>query len=539
MKRYFLVFALVLMLMTSAQAQLQGWWGPGINYPPDNETVRLVKTNLPIVWIEVDGQIIDRDERITARMKIIHNGNGELNWADTVAHPGQHVDYEGYVALKYRGNSSFTSSDKKPYSFRPLNAPLEDGGTKVKVKILGMGKDNNWALLAPYSDKSMMRDLLAFELSRPWMEYVPTGKYCELFLDGIYYGIFIMCELPTKGKHRLGLDDPGDEGDALTGGYLLEVDRTDEVTYTSKYHPVNRYGQSINYRDINYQFKEPEFEDLADAQYDYITSQVDMMEGALSSAGFKDPETGYRKYMDEMSFVDYQIAQELSHNVDGYRLSAKIFKRRDSEDPRFKMVLWDFNIAYGNSDYYNGWYTNTWIWQNNDVLNSSGDSQLVPFWWYKLNQDPYYTSLLKQRWAQCRRSNMRQDRIFATIDSMANELTRNQAMARNSQAWPRWGQYVWPNKYISQNFEDEVSYLKDWISQRLAWMDSQLGFDPNAVIVGDVNCDGYVTSADITAIYDYLLNGDETFLDTSDVNGDGYVTSADVTAVYDILLTGE
>ena len=145
------------------------------NYPPDNKNVRLTSTNLPIVWMTVNGATIDRYDRITARMKIIHNGNGQLNYADTIAHPGQKVNYEGYVALRYRGNSTFSGSDKKPYSFRPLDKPLEDGGSKKKVDILGMGKDNNWALLAPYSDKSMMRDMLAFEISRPWM--APTMAY--------------------------------------------------------------------------------------------------------------------------------------------------------------------------------------------------------------------------------------------------------------------------------------------------------------------------------------------------------------------------
>jgi len=81
----------------------------------------------------------------------------------------------------------------------------------------------------------------------------------------------------------------------------------------------------------------------------------------------------------------------------------------------------------------------------------------VPFWWYKLNKDPYYQDLLKNRWAQCRRANMREDRIYATIDSMATQLTAQGAMNRNSQAWPRWGQYVWPNQYIAQNFNDEVT----------------------------------------------------------------------------------
>ena len=111
MRRLLLLVIAVLTLAGTARAS--SWWD---NYAPDNKRVRLTSTNLPIVWIEVDGQYIDRDNRITARMKIIHNGDGRLNYADTVAHPGQTIDYEGYVALRYRGSSSFGMSDKKPYS---------------------------------------------------------------------------------------------------------------------------------------------------------------------------------------------------------------------------------------------------------------------------------------------------------------------------------------------------------------------------------------------------------------------------------------
>ena len=129
MKRFFLL-ALTLMALTGT-ARAWVWW----NYPPDDQSVQLTSTNLPIVWLEVDGQYIDRYERITARMKIIHNGDGQINYGDTVAHPGQNIDYEGYVALRYRGSSSFSMSDKKPYSFRPLDKPLEEGGVKKKVNI--------------------------------------------------------------------------------------------------------------------------------------------------------------------------------------------------------------------------------------------------------------------------------------------------------------------------------------------------------------------------------------------------------------------
>ncbi|MBO7610172.1 MAG: CotH kinase family protein [Muribaculaceae bacterium] len=530
-------FLLVVLIVLSA-GTVNAQWGWNWNYPPDNENVTLTQTNLPIVFINVYGNTIDRYERITARMKIIDNGPGNLNYGDTVAHPNQTVDYEGYVGLRYRGNSSFSASDKKPYSFRTLNNTIENGGEKVKVKIMGMPKDNNWAMLAPYSDKSMMRDVLAFELSRPWMDYAPRAKFCEMILDGIYYGVYVMTEVVSKGKHRLNLEDPGNEGDALTGGYIVEVDRTDEVTYTSQYHPVSAQGWAYNNRYINFQYKFPEYDEMTTEQVNYINGRIHQMEAALYSANFKDPETGYRQYLDPLSFVDYQLAQELGHNVDGYRLSAKMFKRNDSLDPLFKMVLWDMNLAYGNSDYYNGWYTNTWVYQNNATLNNAGDTQLVPFWWYKLNKDEYYVDMLKNRWAQYRRSNFRTDRIMATIDSMATVLTVQGAEQRNSRAWPRWGQYVWPNQYISQNFTDEINHLKEWISQRLEWMDEQLGFDPNAVLLGDVDLSGIVDVTDVNIVINIILKKetDSDFISRADVNDDDMIDVSDVNGIINIIL---
>ena len=535
MRRLLLLMALGLVIATTtAQAQQPD------NYPPDNTNVRIKYTNLPIVWIDVNGATIDREERITAHMKIIHNGNGKLNYADTIAFPGQRIDYEGYIALRYRGNSSFTMSDKKPYSFRPLDKPLEDGGTKKKVSILGMGKDNNWALLAPYADKSMIRDMLAFEISRPWMEYTPQGRFCELYLDGIYYGVYILTEVVSKGKYRLNLDDPGNAGDALTGGYIMEVDRDNDVTYTSKFNPVTSKGEVIRNKYIHFQYESPDYEDMTRAQIEYINNRIDLMEKVMASEEYRDPENGYRKYIDISSFVDYQIAMELGHNVDGYRLSGKFFKRRDSEDERFKMVVWDMNVAYGNAYYYFGSKTDTWIYETNDYMNECGDPYLIPFWWYKLNQDPDYTQLFKERWALYRRTNLSEENLMKTIDSMVTELTCQNAVERNGQAWPRWGEFVWPNYIVLPDYTSEIAWLKHWLTMRLKWMDEQLGFDPNFILYGDVNCDNVVNVTDVSVLLDYILNNSSALIDlkAADCNHDGMISVSDMSSILDYLVNG-
>ena len=446
-----------------------------VNFPPDNTGVELTSTNLPIVWIEVNGTPLDRNNRESARIKIIDNGEGRLNYADTVAHPGQRIDYEGYIALRYRGNSTYNESPKKPYSFRTLDGPMKYA-SKRKVKILGMGRDDNWALLAPYSDKSMMRDVLTYELMRPWMEFTPHGRYCEVLLDGTYYGVYILSEVVSKGRERLDLMKPHTEGIDLTGDYLLEVDCNDEVTYTSRYHPVSSTGVPYKDKNILIQYKYPDHDKLEASQLAYINGRVDLMEGALASPEYRDPQTGYRRYIDVQSFIDYQLAIELGHNVDGYRLSGKFYKRRDDVDGRFKMAIWDTNLAYGNCDRCDGWRTDTWVYQSNDVLHEAGEVYLIPFWWYRLNCDEAYTAQLKARWAQMRNANLREERVMATIDSLATLLTAQGAEARNSQAWPRWGQRVWPNYYIAKDFNDEVAYIKRWLHARIAWMDRELGY---------------------------------------------------------------
>ena len=539
MKRL-LLLALLLTMTTGFAVQAQD----PANYPPDDTTVVVDSTNLPIVWIDVEGVTIERDDYIPGRMKIIHNGKGHLNYGDTIAHPGQRIDYEGYIALRYRGNSSYGLSDKKPYQFRTLSKPLEPGVEmdKKKVPILGMGKDNKWAMLAPYSDRSMIRDLLGFEVARPWMEYTPQGRLCEVYVDGIYYGVYVLCELVSKGKYRLNLDDPGEEGDALTGGYLVEIGAPDGPFHMSKYQPMdnNGYFYTDSASHIYFQYKSPDYEDMTPEQINYINSAIDEMEGLYASAKFRDPEIGYRRLVDVQNFMDYQLAMEVCHNMDAYRLSGKLYKRRDSVDTRFKMVIWDLNLAFGNCRHNQGYMTDTWVYRLNPYLHRHGD-HLIPFWWYKMNTDRVYVADRKERWAQWRQSNLRDDRLMATLDSLVNEVTCCGAEARNTQAWPRWGIWLWPNKFVANSYEEEIAYMKQWITDRIAWMDAQLGYTPPPVPVyalGDVNGDGQVNVSDVNVLINIILQGkyDQDEYDRADINDDGEVNISDVMELINIIL---
>ena len=233
-----------------------------------DKNVKVESTNLPIIFIEVGGRMILRDSYVLAKMKIIHNGEGQTNHADTISWSGQHVDYEGWIALKYRGNSSFTESDKKPYAFRTLESNDLDG-KKKKVSILGMPKDNKWGFIAPWSDETMFRDILSFELGRPWFEWVPKAHLCEVILDGTYYGVFAICERVSKGKSRLDLNDPGETDGDLTGDYHVSVDHGYDPHFISNYHPWQSMdGVKVAWDyNIKYEYGDPEDDEYL--PYDY------------------------------------------------------------------------------------------------------------------------------------------------------------------------------------------------------------------------------------------------------------------------------
>lgn len=481
--RYATTLAVALTLAaTPARAQ------SGDNYRSllRNRNVRVTQTNLPIVFITVNGRMIRRDDYVLARMKIIHNGDGQLNYADTVAHPGQTVDYEGYIALKYRGNSSFDQSDKKPLAFRTLESNLlpDYGGAKQKVKILGMKKDNKWGFIAPWCDETMIRDVLSFELARPWMDWVPSARMCEVFLDGTYYGVYALCERVSKGKHRLNLNEPGEDGGDLTGDYHVSVDHGYDPYFTSRYHPWQSLdGSSVaTWFNIKYEYEDPEdeeFWELPEGTREALHAEVDRMESAFMADNWQDPVAGYRRVIDVQSFMDYMLATELSMNIDGYRLSTHLYKHSDtraatdSVDARWKTTLWDFNIAWGNANYYDGEKTDRWQFMLN--INHTGDDCPVPFYWYRMLQDTAYVSALKLRWQHYRATNHSDERLMATVDSLTHLLTAQGAADRNEQAWGIYQRNsIWPIPYYARNYEQAVSYLKNWIEQRLLFLDKHL-----------------------------------------------------------------
>ncbi len=457
------------------------------------------KTNLPIVFIDVDGKMILRDDYILARMKIIHNGNGEYNYGDTIAHPNQNVDYEGNIALKYRGHSSFNQSNKKPFAFRTLKTsqlPAE-GGEKKKVSILGMAKDSKWAMLAPWTDRSMIRDVLSFNLARPWMDFVSETRFCEVYLDDTYYGIYILTERVSQGKNRLNLKDSNEIENGNETDILVYIDRGADPYYESQYHPIGRDGLNLD-RYIKYEYKFPDFPDFAqlpEGTKDFVDNEINSFEESFLSSDYTNPVTGYSSKIDVMSFVDYMLSTEVSNNADGYRLSTYLYKYSDSRgqedglDTRWKCALWDFNMAWGNTEYYDHVSNNMWHYDINYREDFRNDKEWVPFYWGTLLNDTGYKKKLRDRWLSYRSSNYSNESINFIVDSLTHILKTEGALQRNEKAWQIFSTPIWGVGYQVNSYDEEIEYLKNWISGRLIFMDNSFSESGNVGVKSIIKVD--------------------------------------------------
>lgn len=436
--------------------------------------VNFTSSDLPIVVINTNGQEIPNEPKIDADMGIIDNGQGQRNYLTDPFNA-----YDGRIGIELRGSTSQSLSDKKPYGVETRDEEGED----QDVALLGLPAESDWVFLAPFSDKSLMRNVLTYTLARRIMPWASRARYFELVLNGEYKGVYAILEKIKRDNNRVDiakLDPDENEGDDLTGGYILKIDKWEgsfNDGFPSSYPPTSNPDG-----EIFFQYHYPKPEDISEPQKAYIQQFMHQFEDVMASEDYADPQSGYSSIMDPASFVDFFLINEITRNVDGYRLSTFFYKDKDSNGGKLKMgPVWDFNIAMGNADYCEAWVTSGWANDFNSVCPD--DYWQIPFWWERLRQDSVFLQQVRTRWQQLRSAPFTNGEINGLIDSLANVLAESQV--RNFQQWPILGTYVWPNAYVGNTYQQEVDYLKNWLTNRLAWMDEAIGQFPVGTDIED------------------------------------------------------
>ncbi len=423
----------------------------------NTEAVKLDSSNLPIVILNTNGQAILDDPKIEADMKIIYNGEGKMNHVSDTT-----FDYNGKIGIEIRGSSS-QMFPKKQYGFETR----DEAGEELNVSLLGFPSGDDWIFFAPYNDKSLIRDALMYKISNLVGRYASRSKYCEMILNGEYMGVYVLFEKIKRNKNRVNITKMSEEdisGDAVTGGYIIKIDKVDpdEKFWTSSITP---------YEKARYVYEYPKSDNIVVEQENYIKNYITDFEAVMNTPNYADSTIGYPKFIDESSFIDFILLNEIPKNIDAYRISTFMHKDRDSKDGKLIAgPIWDFNLGFGNANYYD--VANTQGWHLKYDGFGSNEDFLQPFYWEKLFDDAGFKLRMAKRWKEIRTTSLTTEKVLSEVDSLVNLLDK--AQQRNFEKWPVLGVHVWPNSFVGQTYFEEVQFLKNWITARLAWMDSEL-----------------------------------------------------------------
>ncbi|MGC1514081.1 MAG: CotH kinase family protein, partial [Maribacter sp.] len=418
-----------------------------------------VENKLPLFSISTNGNTIVDEPKTDASFTITK--------ADVTT-------YEGFMGIEFRGSSS-QQFPKKSYGFETRDAANED----LDASLLDLPEEEDWILYAPYSDKSLMRNMLIYDLSRAMDRYASRSQFVEVSINDDPQGVYVFMEKLKRDDNRIDINNLKEDenaGEDLTGGYILKIDKTTGTNLGEGYNDQNSFSSTfappnaISGQEINFLYEEPAAEDITTEQKAYISTYVGAFETALASDNFADEDTGYANYIDVDSFIDFFILNELSNNVDGYRIST--YMHKDKNGKLNMGPIWDFNLAFGNADYCGGGSTDVWAYTFNE--RCSGDFWLVPFWWDRLMQDPAYVTKLQSRWDELRGGVLSNAAILGRIETYATTLNQAGAVDANFALWPVLGIYVWPNNYVGDTYADELGYLTDWMEDRLGWLDMEI-----------------------------------------------------------------
>jgi hypothetical protein len=428
--------------------------------------------DMPLIRIQTNGVSINNESKIESGIQVLQHGNTVL---------------DGKAGIEFRGSTSYRLFEKKSYGLEMLDAAGQVSG----ISILGMPKEEDWVLYGPYSEKSLLHNYLVYDWSNKMGRYASRTRWVELELNGQYEGVYILMEKIKRNGNRVDISkmDAGDITPGLiTGGYMLKIDKAvgesgldsweGDATYLEPFSFRSNYGihgELLNYpaygpkqpAETYFIYSYPDPASITPEQKAYIQGYMVDFEASLSAEDFSGNTRAYSDFIDVGSFVDNFLLNEISANPDAYRLSTFLYKDRNGK--LNAGPVWDFNLGFGNDGRSS---SSGWIYQYN--TNYPDDLWLVPFWWEKLMQDPQFRTAVKTRWFQLRNTIFEEDVLLSQIDEQVAFLKAQGAVERNFNRWKIIGVGVAFNSFVGATYDEEVDYLKSWISARISWMDGQI-----------------------------------------------------------------
>lgn len=400
-------------------------------------------TNLPTLSFHTVDNVdpYDKVHEIVSSITIIYDNETKIQ--------------EETGTTRYRGNGSLTN-EKKPYRIK-----LDESRRMFKnSEMRSPAKARKWTLINNHDDKTLMRNLVAFEIARRMgYDYVPWSKPVDVIVNGEYKGCYQLSDQITVDRNRVNITEmlPTDiEGDLITGGYLLELDgyANQEVSWFT-----SAAGNPVT-------IKSPDDNDIVPEQAAYIRREFNLMEAKILASNFDDPDLGFRSKLDEKTLLQYFLTEELAGNPDAFW---SCYLTKDREEDVFRIgPVWDFDNAFDND--YRNYPTNGLGDFLSLARGGAGNSRALL---KRMFSDQVLRDSMAVMWNNARAERgITAESLDAYIDSTANELMQSQRL--NFIRWPILDKLIQINHRAGGSYEVEVGWLKEYIDERIPWLDNAI-----------------------------------------------------------------
>jgi hypothetical protein len=421
-----------------AELKFYGYRGAG-----DDSTLPLL-TNLPVVSIHTENcREIDKNDYVKGIISVVYDGGTKI-----------HTDS---LEIRGRGNNSWLYP-KKPYRIKLFE----------ETRLLDLPANaRNWTLINNYGDKTLMRNMLAFDFSRRIeMPYTSPAEAVDVVLNGDYKGCYQLCDHVEVHNNRVEVEhmSPADvSGENLTGGYLIEIDAyyyEEPVTFISSCY------------DIPVTIKYPDNRDITGAQVNYIEEHFNKLtETVYSDSLPEDRQNGFRQYLDTDLFLKYFLIGEYTGNTDTY-WSVRMYKRRNDDKFHFAPV-WDFDLAFENDiRTYPINEKKEWIALS---AYSSTAGRTRTFARRIMSGDGMIPRLKEIYDYYCEQNIISKDTLLKVVDDYAAYLEQSQDL--NFKRWRILNELVHSNPVIHGSYAAEVENVRNYVSERLDWIYWKLNVD--------------------------------------------------------------
>lgn len=417
-------------------------------------------TNLPLVVFRTEADIADiaPAEKNIWRPGIVNviSENGTSVKSDT-------------MSVKGRGNGSWSlvqsQKAKRPYKLKMQN----------KHRLLNMpAKAKKWTLIANWGDKTILRNNVAFNISRIFeMDYTPAISQVDVIFNGQYKGNYQLCDQIEVHKNRVEVTEmtaEDDRGENLTGGYLIELD------YYAGSEPKHFNSSTYN---IPVTVHYPEDDEITAAQFSYIQSEFNDLCERVNSSYSEHETKGYRPKLAVDTWLKYFLIEELCGNPDAY-FSMYLYRDR-GEDAQFRVSpVWDFDLAFDNDGRFHSIINNDFLCYSsstygagslkrmNQKIVANNKEKLTEIWsWYRCEGD------------------LNNDYLHELVDSLYETNYRSAEL--NYQRWDILNVRTQQQYTARGSYKAEVDFLLEYLFDRIAWMDNKIGIKEPIGVHSTVN----------------------------------------------------